>query len=108
MNLMTTYFFHMGKQVGFYGKINYSVKKSAGGNPILKKLAVIKLIELKDSLKLCDIWQTRNPKSKTFNFWQCHFLIELKDSLKLCEIWQTRNPKSKTFNFWQCHFSGIL
>ena len=29
--------------------------ESAGGNPILKKLAVSKLIELKEFLNLCDI-----------------------------------------------------
>ena len=45
----------------------------AGGNPILKKLAGSKLIELKGSLNLCDIWQIRNPQSKTFTFRQCHF-----------------------------------
>ena len=39
--------------------------ESASGNPILKKLAISKLIELKKSLNLCDIWQIRNPKSKT-------------------------------------------
>ena len=29
--------------------------ESAGGNPILKNLAISKLIELKESLNLCDI-----------------------------------------------------
>ena len=47
--------------------------ESAGGNPILKKLAVTKLIELKKSLKLCDIWRIRNPKSKAFTYRQRHF-----------------------------------
>ena len=47
--------------------------ESAGGNPILKKLAVSKLIELKESLNLCDIWRIRNPKSKVFTFRQRHF-----------------------------------
>ena len=46
--------------------------ESAGGNPILKKLAVSKLIELKESLNLCDIWRIRNPKSKAFTFRQRH------------------------------------
>ena len=47
--------------------------ESAGGNPILKKLPVSKLTELKESVNLCDIWQIRNPKSKTCTFQQCHF-----------------------------------
>ena len=42
--------------------------ESAGGNPILKKLAVSKLIELKLSLNLCAIWklETLNPKHLLF------------------------------------------
>ena len=47
--------------------------ESDGANPILKKLAVSKLIELKESLNLCDIWRIRNPKSKAFTFRQRHF-----------------------------------
>ena len=38
----------------------------------MKKLAVSKLIELKESLNLCDIWRIRNPKSKAFTFRQRH------------------------------------
>ena len=45
---------------------------SAGRNPILKKLAVSKLIELKKSLNLRDIWRIRNLKSKAFTFRQRH------------------------------------
>ena len=47
--------------------------ESAGGNPILKKLAESKLIELKESLNLCNIWWITNPKSKAFTFPQRHF-----------------------------------
>ena len=47
--------------------------ESGGGNPILKKLALSKLIELKKSLNVCDIWRIRNPKSKAFTFRQRHF-----------------------------------
>ena len=35
--------------------------ESADGNKLLKKLAVSKLIELKVSLNLCDIWRIGNP-----------------------------------------------
>ena len=47
--------------------------ESAGGNPILKKLVVSKLMKPKESLKLYDIWRIRNPKSKTVTFRQRHF-----------------------------------
>ena len=47
--------------------------ESAGGNPILKKIAVSELIELKEPLDLCDIRRIRNPKSKASTFRQRHF-----------------------------------
>ena len=63
----------MEKNIIFAGDFNlfFAQKlESAGGNPILKKLGVSKLIELKESLDLCDIWRIRNPKSKAFTFGQ--------------------------------------
>ena len=61
------------KNIIFAGDFNLFFDQKlefAGGIPILKKLAVSKLIELKESLNLCDIWQIRNPKSKTLTFRQ--------------------------------------
>ena len=49
--------------------------ESAGGNPILKKLAVSKLIELKESLNLCDIWRVSITK---------HLLFDNVISLEFC------------------------
>ena len=43
-----------------------------GGNSILKKRSLAKLIEVKETLDLCDIWRVRNPKSKRFTFHQNH------------------------------------
>ena len=43
--------------------------ESAGGNSILKKLVVCKLI---DPFNFCDIWRIRNPKSEAFTFQQRH------------------------------------
>ena len=42
--------------------------ETQGGNPILKKKSLAKLIEVKETLDLCDIWRIRNPKSKRFTF----------------------------------------
>ena len=47
--------------------------ESAGGNPILKQLPVTNILELKESLNLCDIYRIKNPKSKAFTFRQRHF-----------------------------------
>ena len=41
-------------------------------NPILKKKSLAKLIEIKKSLYLCDIWRIRNPNVKRFTFRQNH------------------------------------
>ena len=43
-----------------------------GGNPTIKKKSLAKLIELKESDDLCDIWRVRNTKSWRFNFTQNH------------------------------------
>ena len=46
--------------------------ETQGGNPILKYKSLTKLIEIKETLDLCDIWRIRNPKSKRFTFHQNH------------------------------------
>ena len=46
--------------------------ETQGRNPILKKKSFAKLIEIKETLDLCDIWRIRNPKSKLFTFHQNH------------------------------------
>ena len=43
-----------------------------GGNPTIKKESLAKLIELKESYDLCDIWKVRNMKSRQFPFTQKH------------------------------------
>ena len=51
---------------------NTSIEEIQGRNPILKKKSLTKLIEIKKTLDLCDIWRIRNPKSKCFTFHQNH------------------------------------
>ena len=43
-----------------------------GGNPTIKKRSLGKLIELKESYDLCDIWRIRNTKSRPFAFTKKH------------------------------------
>ena len=43
-----------------------------GGNPTMKKKSLAKLIELKESYDLCDIWRVRNKKSRQCTFTQQH------------------------------------
>ena len=44
----------------------------SGGYPTLKKKSLAKLIEIKETLYLCDIWRIRNPNVKRFTFRQNH------------------------------------
>ena len=43
-----------------------------GGNPTMKKKSLAKLIKLKESYDLCQIWRVRNLKSRQFIFTQQH------------------------------------
>ena len=43
-----------------------------GDKPTLKKKSIVKFIELKEKLYLCDIWRIRNPKTKRYTFRQKH------------------------------------
>ena len=45
---------------------------SYGGKPTLKEKSIAKFIELKEKFDLCDIWRTRNPKTKRHTFLQKH------------------------------------
>ena len=47
--------------------------ESQGGNPALKKFSVAKILNLTESLNLCDIWRSRNLKKRLFTFRQRHF-----------------------------------
>ena len=47
---------------------------ASGGNPILKKKYLAKLIEIKETLYLCDIWRIRNPNMRHFAFRQKYCL----------------------------------
>ena len=40
----------------------------SGGNPVLKKKSLAKLIEMKETLYLCDIWRIKNPNLRRFTF----------------------------------------
>ena len=57
----------------------------------LKKKSLAKLIEIKESLYLCNIWRIRNPSVKHFTFWQNHvsdFIERQLDFFKISNILQ--------------------
>ena len=63
------------KSIVFRGDFNLIFDQkfdASGGNPILKKKSLAKLIEIKETLFLCDIWRIRNPNVRRFTFRQNH------------------------------------
>ena len=63
------------KNIVFGGDFNLIFDQkfdASGGNPILKKKSLAKLIEIKETLFLCDIWRIRNPNVRRFTFRQNH------------------------------------
>ena len=65
--------FHVSptKQLVMAGDFNLffnSKLEAQGGNPTSKKKSLDKVIELKETYDLCDIWRVRNMKSKRFTF----------------------------------------
>ena len=59
------------KQLVMAGDFNLffnSKLEAQGGNPTSKKKSLDKVIELKETYDLCDIWRVRNMKSKRFTF----------------------------------------
>ena len=53
--------------------------ETQGRNLILKTKSLAKLIEVKGTLDICDIWRIRTPKSKHFTFHQKHVLAVFKE-----------------------------
>ena len=73
LNVLTT--LRNCKNIIFGGDFNVLFDtnyEAQGGNPTLKKESVAKLIHIKESLELCDIWRVRNLKKKRFTFRQRH------------------------------------
>ena len=63
----------IAKNIAFGGDFNaiFDCKFDASeGNPKLKKKSLAKLIEIKKTLYLCDIWRIRSPNVKRFTFRQ--------------------------------------
>ena len=54
---------------------------ASGGNQILKKKSIAKLIEIKETLFLYDIWRIRNPNVRRFTFRQISSSISLNEGL---------------------------
>ena len=50
-----------------------------GGNPVLKKKSLAKLIEINERLNLCDIWRIRNPPKNVTHFIGIRFLVSFKE-----------------------------
>ena len=69
--LLTTFDINPNKHLIMNGDFNLffnSKLDTAGGNPTLKRNSLAKLIKLKETYDLCDIWRIKNKKTKRFTF----------------------------------------
>ena len=57
-----------------------------GANPTIKTNSLAKLIEIKESYMLCDIWRVRNTKSKQFILRKNILLVSLNVELTTCSF----------------------
>ena len=74
------------KQIVFWDDFNlmFDCKlETNGGNPVLKKKFLAKLIKINESLNLCDIWRIRNPPKKhcTFHSKKTRIFFRFKHTL---------------------------
>ena len=83
-NLLETFHDYNKKNIVFGGDFNliFDCKLDASGeNSILKRKSLATLIEIKETLCLCDIWKIRNPNVKLFTLWQNHVSSFIEQSL---------------------------
>ena len=74
-SLLIFFDINQNKRIIFAGDSNifFSAKLEArGGKPILKRKSITKLVHIKESLDICDIWRIRNPNRQNFTFRQNH------------------------------------
>ena len=77
------------KNIVFGGNFNLIFDQkfdASGGNPILKKNFIAKLIEIKETLFLCDILRIRNSNVRRFTFRQNHLSLSLNKGLVFFEL----------------------
>ena len=64
---------NQNKRIIFAGDFNIfftSKPEARGGKPIPKRKSIIKLVDIKESLDICNILRIRNPKHQNFTFRQ--------------------------------------
>ena len=66
---------NQNKRIIFVGDFNIffiSKLEARSGKPLPKRKSIIKLVDIKERLDICDIWRIRNPKRQNFTFRQNH------------------------------------
>ena len=71
-----------------------------GGTPTLKNKSINKLIELNETLDLCDTWRIRNPKKRKCTFRQKHLSGIIPRRLDYIFISQNLQEYIKNMTFW--------
>ena len=87
-----------------------------GGNPVIKKRTIAKLIQITENPDICDIWKIRTSKRKRFTFKQHHstgftqrqldyFIISnsLQESIKTKDTSAAFSTDHSPITFSSCH-----
>ena len=70
-SLLSFFDINEDRRIIFSGDFNifFNLKLEArGGKPIPKRKSIIKLVDIREILDICDIWRIRNPKRQNFTF----------------------------------------
>ena len=84
---------------------------ASGGKLILKKEFLAKLIEIKETVYLCNIWRIRNPNLRRFTFRQNHvsgFIEQRLDFFLIFNILQESVIKTDILGSFCTDHSPIL
>ena len=75
MSLLKFFDIYQNKRVILAGDFNIfftSKLETRGGKTLPKRKSIMKLVDIKKSLDISDIWRIRNPKRQNFTFRQNH------------------------------------
>ena len=69
--LLKLFDINQNKRIILAGDFNIlftSKLEARGGKPVSKRKSIIKLVDIEESLDICDIWRIRNPKHQNLTF----------------------------------------
>ena len=96
---------------GDFSLIFYCKLETNSRNSVLKKKSIAKLIEINESLNLCDIWGIRNSQKKRYKFHQNQvsgFIQRRLDCFFVSNTLQDFVKKADVFAFFSTDHSPVF